>query len=61
MQRNDLSQAERRIFGLQDYSTPLTEDDDVEQLYASAVDDERIGDDDIDDVLRDFVPYEEDD
>ena len=61
MQRNDLSQTERRIFGLHDYSTTLLEDEDVEQLYGSPVDDERIRNDDIDDVLRDFVSYDGED
>ena len=49
-----------RIFGLRDYSAPALEDDDfhadadLEQLFQSAADDDRIGEDDVDDVLRDF-------
>jgi len=61
MQKINVPQVESRVFGLRDYAAfdvdEATLDDDLDPLSLSAVDDDRIGEggeDDLDDVLRDF-------
>jgi hypothetical protein len=58
MLKNTVPHLESRIFGLRDYPTLALDaadvDQDLEQLFVNSGDDERIGEDDVDEVLRDF-------
>ena len=67
MQKINVPHPESRVFGLRDYPTfdvddaPL--DDDLDASLLNAADEDRMGNDDFDDVLRDFnvaLPGEDD-
>jgi len=67
MQKINVPQLESRVFGLRDYPgvDEAALEDDVDPMLLSAADDDRIGDgeEDFDDVLRDFnvaLPGEDD-
>ena len=67
MQKINVPQLESRVFGLRDYPgvDEATLEDDVDPMLLSSADDDRIGEgeEDFDDVLRDFnvaLPGEDD-
>lgn len=66
MQKSSVPHLESRIFGLRDYPDAALEEADAEQsleeLFFNPGDDERIGEEDVDEVLRDFdVTFDEED